>query len=425
MAETRFLLRNGYVVDTEPLPVARPATDVLIEGDRIVEVGPGLSADGATVIDATDRIVLPGFVDTHRHLWQTAVRAGAVDLDLGAYMGVVLGRYGPRFRPQDVHAATLVGGLEALDAGVTTLIDYSHALHTPEHADAAVDALHTAGLRAVLGYGFPVRGEHGPDDVRRIRSGRLHDDQARVTMALAPLGPSFSPIETVTADWQLADELDLPLTLHVSSGPVATRPITALREHGLLRANTLYVHGNSLDDDELKLIAESGGTASVTPATEAQMGVGAPVAGRLRNVGVTVGLGADAVSSLPGDMFSVMRAALLASQIADDSPLTAGDVLKMATLDGAAALGLADRIGSLRPGKQADVILLRLSDLNMLTAERDPIGAVVTAANADNVDTVLVAGQIVKAGGKLVHGDVAQAARALRATAAAVNVDDH
>lgn len=422
MTETRFLLRHGHVIDTEPTPVARPGTDVLIDGDRIVEVGPGLSADGATVIDATDRIVLPGFVDTHRHLWQTALRTRTVDLDLGAYMGV-MGQYGPRFRTQDVHAATLAGALEALDAGITTLIDYSHALHTPEHADAAVDALHTAGLRTVFGYGFSGHGDQNRDDVRRIRNERLYDDQALVTMALAPPGPSFSPIETVSADWNLAHDLGLPLTIHVSSGPVAARPITALREHGLLRANTLYVHGNSLDDDELKLIGESGGTASVTPATEAHMRVGAPVAGRLRHAGVTVGLGVDSVASLPGDMFSVMRAALLASQIADNPPLTVGDVLKMATLDGAAALGLADRIGSLRPGKQADVILLRVKDLNMLTAERDPIAAVVMAAQPHNVDTILVAGQVVKANGQLVHGNDAQAARALRATAAAVN--DH
>ncbi|NUR05120.1 MAG: amidohydrolase family protein [Streptomyces sp.] len=421
MTANRLLLRNGYVIDTEPEPVARPGTDVLVQGDRIVEVGPDLSAEGATVIDATDRIVLPGFVDTHRHLWQTALRAGAADLDLGAYMGVVLGQYGPRFRPQDIHAATLAGALDALDAGITTMIDYSHALHTPAHADAAVDALHTAGLRTVFGYGPRGQGDYDVDDVRRLRHERLHDDQALVTMSLAPLGPSFSSIETVTSDWHLADDLGLPLTMHVSSGPVAARPITTLREHGLLRANTLYVHGNSLDDDEVKLIAESGAAASVTPATEAQMRVGAPVAGRLRRAGVTVGLGVDAVSSLPGDMFSVMRAALLASQIADNPPLTVSDVLKMATLDGAAALGLADRIGSLRQGKQADIILVRLTDLNMLTAERDPIAAVVTAANPDNIETVLVAGQVVKADGALVHGDAAHVLRTLRATAAAVN----
>ncbi|MFI7708071.1 amidohydrolase family protein [Nonomuraea sp. NPDC049480] len=421
MTGTRLLLRNGHVIDTEPEPVARAGTDVLIEGDRIAAVGPGLPADGATVIDATDRIVLPGFVDTHRHLWETAIRTATVDMDLAGYMGVVMGQYGPRFRAPDVYAATLAGALEALDAGVTTLIDYSHALHTPEHADAAVDALQAAGLRAVFGYGSPFIGGGNPDDVRRIRVARLTVDDALVTMALAPGGPSFTPIEQVIADWRLADELGLPLTIHVSAGPVATRPISALREHGLLRANTLYVHGNSLDDDELKLIAESGGTASATPASEAQMRVGAPVAGRLRRAGVITGLGVDAVASLPGDMFSVMRAALLASQIADNPPLTAPDVLKMATLDGAAALGLADRIGSLRPGRQADVILLRLDDLNMLTAERDPIAAVVTAANPGNVETILVAGRIVKAAGSLVHGDLAQAVQALRTTAAAVN----
>jgi 5-methylthioadenosine/S-adenosylhomocysteine deaminase len=349
------------------------------------------------------------------------VRSAPVDVDLPGYLGLVLGQYGPRFQPSDVHAATLAGALECIEGGITTLMDFSHALHTPEHADAAVDALHAAGLRAVFGYGFPVTGGANPDDVRRIRTKRLSDDDALVTMALAPVGPSFAPIETVTAEWRLADELALPVTIHVSSGPVAERPISTLREHGLLRSNTLYVHGNSLDDDELKLIAESGGTASVAPAGEAQMGAGAPVAGRLRRAGVITGLGVDAVTSVPGDMFSLMRAALLASQIADNPPLRVQDVLKMATVDGAAALGLADRIGSLRPGKQADVILLRLDDLNLLTAERDPIAAVVTAAGPSNVDTVIVAGQVVKADGQLIHTDVARATQALRATAAAVS----
>ena len=421
MAESRILIRNGYVIDTEPEPVARPGTDVLIEGDRIVAVGEDLWADGATIIDATDRIVLPGFVDTHRHLWQTAVRAGAADMDLGAYMGVVLGQYGPRLRPQDVYAATLVGALEALDAGVTTLLDYSHALHTPEHADAAVDALQTSGLRAVFGYGLPVTGGGDLDDVRRIRSGRLADDDALVTMALAALGPSFTPMEQVSVDWQLAGELDLPLTLHVSAGPVATQPISALREAGLLRANTLYVHGNSLDDGELKLIADSGGAASIAPAVEAQMRVGAPVAGRMRAAGVTTGLAVDAVASAPGDMFSVMRATLLASQISDETPLTVRDVLKMATIDGAAALGLEDRIGSLRPGKRADVVMVRLDDVGMLTAERDPIAAAVTAANPGNVDTVLVAGRIVKTAGLLANRDLGSVVESLRVTAAVVS----
>jgi 5-methylthioadenosine/S-adenosylhomocysteine deaminase len=420
MAKARLIIRNGYVIETEGTPSARPGADVLIEDGRIAAVGAGLEVADAEVIDATDRIVLPGFVDTHRHVWQSALRSIAPDVDLGGYLGLILGQLAPRFRPQDVYAATLAGALELLDSGITTVMDYSQVVHTPDHADAAVDALEAAGLRAVFGYGFPVTGGGDAADVRRVRAERLADDTTLVTMALAPVGPAFAPIEQVSADWQLATELDLPITFHVSRGPAAAQPVSVLRDHGLLRPNTLFVHGNSLDDGELKLIADSGGTASVAPAGEAQMGSGAPVAGRLRSAGVVTGLGVDSVVSIPGDMFSLMRATLLAGQIADDPRFTVQDVLRMATIDGAVALGLADRIGSLSPGKQADVVLLRLDDLNMLTGERDPVAAVVTAAQPGNVDTVLVAGQVVKSAGRLLGHDVATVAGSLRETAAAV-----
>ena len=144
MSDTRILIRNGHVIDTEPEPVALPNTDVLIEDGRIIAVGADLPADGATVIDATDKIVLPGFVDTHRHVWQSALRGAAVDVDLGAYLGI-LAQYGPKFAPQDVYTATLAGALECLDSGITTQLDYSHISYSPEHADAAIDALRTSG----------------------------------------------------------------------------------------------------------------------------------------------------------------------------------------------------------------------------------------------------------------------------------------
>ncbi|MEV0640441.1 amidohydrolase family protein [Streptomyces sp. NPDC050619] len=408
----RILIRNGHVIDTEPQPVAHAHTDVLIEGGKITAVGRNLRAKGAVVIDATDRIVLPGFVDTHRHVWHSALRSAAIDIELGAYFRL-LGQVGPRFRPQDVRIATLAGALECLDAGITTQLDFAHIAYSPELANAAVDALKEAGLRAVFAYGTPVNVTGGGKlaDVRRIRE-RLADDNALVTMAYAPLGPLSTPMETVARDWRIADELDLPLTIHLASSPTNEQPVLALREAGLLREKTLYVHANGIGDDELKLIADSGATASATPGDEA---------GRLRRAGITTGTGIDTVAFAPGDMFSTMRAAHLAGQIAEDPQLTAKDVLRMATLDGAAAMGLADRTGSLRPGKQADVILLRLDDLNMLTAERDPIGAVVTEAQLHNVDTVLVAGRVVKAGGRLVHADLRRTARALRATAAAIN----
>jgi 5-methylthioadenosine/S-adenosylhomocysteine deaminase len=412
MPKGRILIRNGHVIDTEPQPVAHARTDVLIEAGKITAVGRNLPSQGARVIDATDRIVLPGFVDTHRHMWHSALRSAAVDIDLPAYFRL-LGQVGPKFQPQDVRIATLAGALECLDAGITTQLDFAHIAYSPALADAAVDALKEAGLRAVFGYGTPVNVTAGGKlaDVRRIRK-RLADDNALVTMAYAPLGPLSTPMSTVAADWRIADELDLPLTIHLATSPNNEQPIFALRDAGLLRERTLYVHAGGIVDDELKLIADSGAAASATPGDEA---------GRLRRAGITTGTGVDTVAFAPGDMFSTMRAAHLAGQIAEDPRMTAKDVLRMATLDGATAMGLADRTGSLRPGKQADIILLRLDDLNMLTAERDPIAAVVTAAQPHNVDTVLVAGKVVKAGGRLVHADLRRTARALRATAAAIS----
>ncbi|WP_216588720.1 amidohydrolase family protein [Streptomyces brasiliscabiei] len=412
MPKGRILIRNGHVIDTEPQPVAHARTDVLIDKGRITAVGRNLRSQGATVIDATDHIVLPGFVDTHRHLWHSPLRSAAVDMDLGAYFRM-LGQVGPRFRPQDVYHATLAGALECLDSGVTTQLDFAHIAYSSELAGAAVDGLKAAGLRAVFGYGTPVNVTSGGKlaDVRRIRR-RLADDNALVTMAYAPLGPLTTSMRTVAEDWHIADVLDLPLTFHLAASTVNPRPVLALRDAGLLREKTLYVHGSGLGDDELKAIADSGATASATPGDEA---------GRLRDAGITMGLGMDTVAFAPGDMFTTMRATHLAGQIAEDPRMTAKDVLRMATLDGAAALGLADRTGSLRPGKQADIIMIRLDDLNMLTAERDPIGAVVTAAQPHNVDTVLVAGRVVKADGRLVHADLRRTARNLRATAAAVS----
>ncbi|WP_416981037.1 amidohydrolase family protein [Streptomyces sp. T028] len=410
--KSRILIRNGHVIDTEPQPVAHTHTDVLIENGRVTAVGRNLHSKGATVIDATDHIVLPGFVDTHRHVWQSALRNAAVDADLATYFRL-LGQVGPKFRPQDVHTATLAGALECLDSGITTQLDFAHIAYSPELASAAVDALKATGLRAVFGYGTPVNVTGGGKlaDVRRIRE-RLADDNALVTMAYAPLGPSSTPMQTVANDWRIADELDLPLTIHLASTPVNQQPVLALREAGLLREKTLYAHGSGIGDDELKLIADSGATASATPGDEA---------GRLRRAGITTGIGVDSVALAAGDMFSTMRATHLAAKIADDPSMTAKDILRMATLDGAAALGLADRIGSLRPGKQADIIMLRLDDINMLTAERDPIAAVVTEAQPHNVDMVLVAGKLVKTKGRLIHADLRRTARALRATAAAIS----
>jgi cytosine/adenosine deaminase-related metal-dependent hydrolase len=415
----RYLLRHGTVIDTDPTPTAAPATDVLIDSGEIVAVGRDLPADGAEVIDATDRFVLPGFVDTHRHVWEAVLRGTATEIDLARYLQVILRGSAGRLRPADAYAANLAGALECLDAGITTVQDYSHVQYTPEHTDATVAGLRDAGIRAVFGYAYPVYepAARVPARVRRARADLFGDDKGLLTMAFAALGPSYAPIEHVVEDWRLAAELDVPVVVHVGSGPVAERPIETLHRHGLLRPDTLYVHGNSLADEELALIAGSGASVSITPAVEAQMGHGAPMVGRLRRAGVRTVLGVDVVTSVAGDMFSVMRATRISGQVADGAGPSCADLLRAATIDGAAALGLADRVGSLRPGKQADVVLLRADDLNLLTGEHDPIATVVSAAHPGNVDTVLVAGRIVKRSGRLLRADLPAVRAAARAAA--------
>ncbi|MFL6142616.1 MAG: amidohydrolase family protein [Labedaea sp.] len=410
----RLLIRGGDVIDTEPEPVLHRGADVLVDGGVIVAVGPRLDAAGAQVIDAGRRIVLPGFVDTHRHTWQAVLRTAAVDDDLGSYLQRVLFGFGPRMRVPDVRVANLAGALECLDSGITTVQDFSHIQYTPAHTDAVLAALRESGIRAVFGYGYPVQDDAGRDldEVRRVREQLGKDDaNGLLTMALSPVGPAYAPMDEVEQDWRLADELGLPIVIHIGSGPARERPIEALAQRDLLRANTLYVHGNSLPDQELAMIAESGAAMSITPAVEAQMGHGAPMINRLRAAGITTGLGVDVVTTVAGDMFSLMRAALLTSQLAGGPRLRAADALRLATLDGARALGLADRIGSLRPGKQADLVLLDADAVN-LAGTHDPIGAVVTAAHPGNVHTVLVAGRVVKRDGRLVHPFPADEVRA-------------
>jgi len=410
-----LLLRNGLVIDTEPAPVAHPGWDVLIEQGRIAALGPNLPTPaGATVLDATDRIVLPGFVDTHRHVWQAVLRSIAVDMDLPDYFQLVRQQIGPRFRPEDVRVANLLGALECLDAGVTTVQDFAYARadrvtsegFVPgfdlDYAEAALEGLRAVGVRAVFAYLLTPQYQAEVHQARAL----VGPSDTLLTMAAASLGPSNQELDAVAADWRLAEELGLPIITHVASGPVNDRPIELLRDNGLLRPDTVYVHGNSLADDELAMIGDSGAAVSITPAVEARLGHGGPLIGRLRTAGVTTGLGVDVVTTVGGDMFSVMRAGLLTSYLAPGPHLTPADLLKMATMDGAVALGLGDQVGSLRVGKQADIVLLRADDVN-LAAAHDPIGAVVSAAHPGNVDTVLVAGRIVKEHGRLLHHDLA------------------
>jgi 5-methylthioadenosine/S-adenosylhomocysteine deaminase len=442
----KTVLQGGWLVTM--VPGEGPSRgDLLIVDDQIAAVGQFDDVPDAEVVDARDRIVLPGLVDTHRHLWQSALRTIAHDWTLGQYFARMRGQLGTVFRPEDTFAGTLLGVVEALDSGITTVVDWSHNLNGPDHADAAWDALQQGGGRALFAYGATndqaLRKDLSPHtrDVARLRNGVGSDDRARVTLGMAVRGPEFSTIETCVADWALARELGLPVTVHVGGGlRGAQGGVAELGVRGLLGSDTTYVHCNMLSDAELDMIADAGGRASVSPEVEANMGHGPAATARLRSRGIPTGVSADVCTNVGGDLFGAMRVALALQRGADHAAalaqgrtlaevsFTARDVLAMATVDGARACGLDDRIGTLEVGKQADVLMLR-TDAPNLAPISDPVGAIVQAASTHNVDSVYVAGRAVKRRGAFVGIDVG--AVIARATAShdfllrAAGVADH
>lgn len=410
-----LLIRDGVLIDTDPVPAVSPHTDLLVEDGVIGAVGEGLRPPpGAEVIDADGLLVLPGFVDTHRHTWQAAVRCATPDIDLPAYLRTVLGRIAPAYGPEDVYAANLAGALECLDAGITTLLDWSHIQLGPAHTEAAVAALRESGIRAVLGYCHG--GPGGPEAIvaegRRVHREYFTGRDPLLSMAVAALGPEIAGAAVAEQEWRLARELDLPVTVHMGGHgeDSAVRGLEFLQDRDLLGPRTTYVHPNHFTGEALKRIAGSGGTASVSPLIEAALGIGPPAAGRTRAAGIATGLGADTVTAGPGDMFGLMRAAYALER----PGVTTRDVLRMATIEGAEVMGLADVTGSLAVGKQADLVILRTGTPAMAPA-CDPVAAVVLSADTSCVDTVLVAGRVVKRHGRLRH-DLTSVLEALHAT---------
>jgi cytosine/adenosine deaminase-related metal-dependent hydrolase len=427
----RTLISGGTVVTVDQALDDLPRGDVLVEDGAIVEVAPRIDAADAERIDAADCLVLPGLVDTHRHTWQALFRNIASDWTLAHYFTGLHGTLSGLYRPEDTYAGNLIGALEALDGGITTLLDWSHNLNTPEHTDAAVDAVVESGARVVFGHGGghrhwqPVSSlPHPADDVRRLREGRLSSDDALVTLCLAPRGNQFATMEVTEEDWALADELGIRISCHFGDGEWGKgRPVAALAERGLLGPTMTFVHCNTLADDELELMAGHGCTASISPDIELQMGHGWPATGRLLDAGIRPSLSIDVCCSNGGHLFGTMRATIGTERGFDNErardggeasvaemELTCRDVLEFATIEGARACGMDDRIGSLTPGKRADVIVVRADGFGM-TPLNNPVGAFVYNAHPGLVDTILVDGRVVKRDGKLVDVDQARVRR--------------
>jgi cytosine/adenosine deaminase-related metal-dependent hydrolase len=404
-----------------------PTGDVLVEDGVIAAVAPSLEVTDAEVIDAAGHLVLPGLVDTHRHTWQSLVRGICGDWTLGDYYFGIRLAISPAFTADDVRLGNRLGALDALNAGVTTLLDFSHCNNTPEHSDGAVQGLLDTGIRAAFCYGFF---ESSPEATRfGDHSARLKDfhriaDTYFTSDGLLTLGVSLSelfglPWDRTVAELAAARERRALIVNHTGCvwGSVLTGGVGELDALGLLGPDMVHVHCNTLDDAEWDALARSGGKVSISVETELNMGMGRPVFARCRRHGLAPTLSADVISLNSGDLWHEMRFGLgftrweateavnLANAMPETVTTSAKEALGWSTVNAADALGLGDRIGSLTPGKRADLQLVGGTGIEQ-HPRIDPYATLVFQTTTADVRTVLVDGRVVKRDGLLTGVDL-------------------
>lgn len=427
---TRTLIKAGWAVTMDEKIGDLKGAEILIEGEKIIAVGRNLNAAADEVIDASEMIVMPGLVNAHIHVWQCGLRGIGSEWMGPDYHTHIHGNIATFYKPEDNYLGNLIGSLTQIDGGVTTVLDWSHNLTSLEQAERSIDALEESGIRALFGLGagklrpeqeavtpFEQR-SHPRERIDHLRRGRLASDDRLVTMALAAAGPHWASLEASLANFRLAREYGLVSSSHATKRPtdaVAVDGYWRLGEAGLLGPWHSIVHGNYLADDELKMMVDHGVAIIATVQTEFR-GYGAdPLVARTRALGGLPALGVDVEPKVSGEMFREMQAALinvLSIAVRDNRkaggpplevpPVRTREVLAWATLGGARAMGLEDRIGSLTPGKQADIVMLRADDLNLFPVH-DPVYSVVEMGNGGNVDTVMIAGRIAKRAGRLAY----------------------
>jgi 5-methylthioadenosine/S-adenosylhomocysteine deaminase len=456
----RYVIRGGSVMSMDPAVGDFVQADVLVEGKKIVAVGANIGADAAAVIDAHGRIVMPGFIDTHHHQFETALRSFLADgvlINDGSgtpsgsitYYEYILLKFAPVYRPQDVYINELFGGLSQLDDGVTTVHDVSQIHHTPQHSDAAVQALFDAGRRAAFGY-FEGAGANPPDyayprDAFRLQKQWFSSSDQLVHLIMG--GEVYLGTEVYTQSWQIGRQLGLQVAAHILS-PFGMRPILDQLAQGKggvennigVGPDNLFIHMTGMSDLGWQAVKDKGAQVSLAVPIEMNMRHGMPPILKVQSLGMEPSLSVDVECTLTADFFTQMRAmmnlqrALVNQMILDQgfppnpvdwglppaaaaanvwpklpaglpAPLTTRDVLRYATINGAKALRLDDKVGSLTPGKEADIIILDATRINVAPLNQVP-GAVVSLMDRTNVETVIVAGKIRKWKGRLLDIDL-------------------
>lgn len=438
-----ILIKQGAVIISENNQLQAITADVLVRNDKIVKIAKEIHHPSANMeIDAKGMIVMPGFVDTHRHLWETAFKGVAGNWTLMEYLNGMLGGIAPLFEPEDVYIGNLLGALEAINSGITTVFDWSHIMNTTEHTKAAIRALKDSGIRAKFGYGTPGTSvwewfyesslKH-PLEAKTIREKYLPSDNELVTMALAIRGPEYSTMEVTEHDILLGRELDLLISMHIGGGTFGPKynGVQKLLEANLLGPDLNFAHANTISENDFKRLAENQCTISVCPEVELQMGLGLPATGKAAENKMVCGLGVDVVTATSGNMFDQMKIALQAERAIQNEKLyrqgempkkltiTDGDIFKMATIGGAKTIGLSHKTGSIEVGKQADIILIDTRNIS-LSPSANPISTVVLYAKEDHVNTVMVAGKILKRNGKLLNTGLPELLKEARKSASKI-----
>ncbi|GAB6899315.1 amidohydrolase family protein [Kineosporia succinea] len=426
-----IVLRGGTVLTLDDRRTVLTGADVLVVGERIEAIGPHLEVpEGTAEVDATGGIVMPGMIDTHRHMWQSAMRGYGADWTLTQYFVWNYLEHGRKFRPQDIYAGNLLSGLEALEAGVTTTVDWSHNLQTVEHAEAAVDALEEVPGRFVLAYGNIQAGPWewtAAPEFRAFAERRMHrGDLLGLQLAFDVTGDPAFPER---AAFEVARDLGVAVTTHAGVwGATNDNGIRLMHENGFMTPQTVYVHATTLSDDSYQRIAATGGSASVAAESEASCGQGYPSSWALRRHGIPISLSMDTSVWMSADIFTAMRQTLAADRTREHHEAHAGggtvthlgartaDVVGWATRGGARALGKDDVLGSLEVGKKADVVLIKNDDSPVMFPLLNPYGHVVMQAQRGDVHTVLVNGRVVKHEHRLVGANVGRARRAIEET---------
>jgi len=428
METKSILVKGGTLLTFRDDKFICEESDILVEGDKIAVIAKNIAHSGTDIeIDAAGMIVMPGFIDTHRHLWETAFKGMAGNWTLMEYLNIMLGKVAPALTPQDVYIGNLLGALEALNSGITAVFDWSHIMNTPEHTEAAIKGLKDSGIRGKFGYGTPGTSVwewfyesklRHPSEAVNVRKKYFNSEDDLLTMALAIRGPEYSELEVAKHDILMGRELGIQISMHIGGGIFGPKynGIQKLQNEKLLGPDLNFAHANTLDENDFSLLAYHDCSISITPEVELQMGLGLPVTGKVLSQGIKCGLGVDVVSATSGNMFDQMKVALQAERAKQNEKLyregrmpnklaiTDTDIFKMSTIGGAKVLGLEHKTGSLEPGKQADIILVNPKSI-ALSPSSNLLSTAVLYAKEQDVDTVIVAGKPVKRHGKLLEFD--------------------